>query len=1252
MFHKVSIRFNPFVYEELQVKTKNQTSFAHLHVHTHYSLLKSSCTVSHLVDKCLEDQQPAIAITDYGNMFGALDLYFKAKEKGITPILGLEIYLISGSPSSQQHYPSAHAFHVDAPTLVLLAQDIKGYRNLCHINTIACQKGFYYVPRVDEDTLKQYSSSLIALTGGMNSTVRRTFLKKGHDPTLTLIKKLKSIYGDGLYLQLNRMGLKEEESFNHFLVEASKITGTDLTVGNDVHYLNKNDSALQDILFCIGSNRTLKDPDRFKFPSDQFYLKSTEEMTTLFKDQPTALNNVMDIVSRCHLHFQLKKEGRPIYHLPKLYQIDPQGAEKQNVSSQQSSIKKEKQNAQEQLRELSFKGLKDRWKECPSPTNTDTSIITDQTKTSIDKEQKKIPEDSQLKYQTRLEEELKIINNMGFADYFLIVHDFVHWARKQGIPVGPGRGSGASSLVAWCLKITDLDPMPYNLLFERFLNPERISLPDFDIDFCQENRNRVIAYVSEKYGKDYVAQVMTYGRLQARAAIRDVGRVLSMSYAEVDQVVRLIPERIGISLKSAIEENPSLKELMESDPQVDNLIHLSRRIEGLVRHVSIHAAGVIIADHPIIHFAPLYRGAEGENVIQCDLNHSKKIGLVKFDFLGLKTLTQIQSAFRMIEKIPKVNQHSTGKKLSVQDISLKDPGIYEIMRKGDTKGIFQFEGEGITNLIIKAEPSCFEDIVALNALFRPGPMDMIPSYLDRKKGKVRVEYLFKEMEPILKETYGIIVYQEQVLLIASKIAGYSYGEADVLRRAMGEKKPAVMKKQKNRFLNGAIKNGYDRKKSEKLFDLVEEFAKYGFNKSHATAYCVLAAQTAWLKRYYPLEFFASLLSVEMNNTDKVVAYMRDIEKQGIKISPPHVNHSEYHFTPRMPKGHDSSIAVEKNTACGTTFKSEKKPKSKRYIYFSLGAIKGVGKAVADHIAQVRETLPKGSFISIQHFFESVDIKKINKKAVEALAKAGAFDGMEMNRREILSNYESIVEQVEKKKEEKESGQINLFASPKQKSSPFIYDKKTEWPRSALLDYEKSVVGFYLSGHPMNPLQAFRNKCGCVPLSSLMDKAEKTEVCVWGILSEFREVRTKKGTTMAFARLEDGSGSVDLVFFADVYSKYEHLVRSKWDPIVIVGEWEKAGKILVREVYSMQDRLHSQARGLLLKLNESEENKLNAIKQLLNQHKGTMPLYFNIKLKNPVRTVCLKSSSFHGVNLNMAFLEQAQQLLGQHKVEIC
>ena len=1148
-------------------------SFVHLHVHTHYSLLKSSCSVSAIVDQCLKYNQPAVAITDYGNMFGALDLYFKARDKGIKPLLGLEIYLASESYKEKNF--SSGGWNI--PSLVLLAQDIKGYRNLCKINTIAFQEGFYYVPRVNYEVLNKYSDSVIALTGGLNGILAHNFFKKGPDDTLKLIYQLKSIYKDRLYLQLNRTGLSKWESINSFFMEVGHKNKITLTAGNDVHYLHQKDSMVQDVLLCIGTNRTLKDPERFRLKTDQFYFKDSNKMRSLFKDIPEVCDSTLEISSRCHLQFQLNKDGRPVYHLPKL------------------KLEESAKSPQVELEELSNKGLIHRWKEaeqCGKPIN---------------KDEKK-------NYLKRLNEELKIIINMGFSDYFLIVYDFVHWAKKQDIPVGPGRGSGASSLVAYCLGITDLDPMPYHLLFERFLNPERISMPDFDIDFCQEHRNKVIDYVSEKYGKDYVAQVMTYGRLQARAAIRDVGRVLGMSYTEVDQVAKLIPEKLGITLEQATIGNPRLNELIEADPQISNLINLAKQIEGLIRHVSIHAAGVIIADHPILHFAPLYRGTEGENIIQCDLNHSKKIGLIKFDFLGLKTLTQINYAFQMIEE----NQN---KKLSVKDISLEDEGVYEIMCRGDTKGVFQFEGEGITDLIIKAQPSCFEDIVAINALFRPGPMDMISSYLDRKKGRAKMEYLFPELESILKETYGVIVYQEQVLLIAAKIAGYSYGEADVLRRAMGEKKSAVMKKQKNRFLSGAKQNKYDFKKAEKLFDLVAEFAKYGFNKSHAAAYCVLAAQTAWIKHYYPVEFFASILSMEINNTDKIVDYMSDAKKHNIKVLPPSINYSGYLFTPRED-----------------------------HIYFSLGAIKGVGKSAVDHIIAIRDSLPEKKFYSVYEFFKNVDIKKINKKCVEALVKAGAFDSMDLNRQEIFSNYESILEQIEQKKTEQESGQINLFSTPRYKSRPFVFKKCMDWSDSVRLSHEKQVIGFYLSGHPLDFMEPFRAVCSSQSIKYLNEKKNKALVCIWGTVNDFREIITRKGMPMAFVQLEDNTGVIEIVVFSDVYLKYERILRSG-EPLVVSGHLSRdeksRTKLMAREIQSVNECLNTKSQKMVLHLNEEEETILPDLKKMLEEHRGSVPLYFCVNLEKASKMVSLKSKTFSGVSVSSQLIEKIKKTVGSN-----
>lgn len=1100
----------------------HSASFVHLHVHTHYSLLKSSCTISDLVDRCVEYSQPSLAITDYGNMFGALDLYFSARAKGIHPILGLEIYVCE-SLSDKTAFSGRDINKLSS--VVLLAQNIEGYRHLCRLGTLAYSKGFYYVPRVDYEMLSKHSNSVLALTGGLYGCVPQSYLRKGPDTALKIARRLKDIYSDRLYLQLNRNGLTEWDSINNFLLEASRIMHVPLVAGGDVHYVSQKDHMVQDVLMCIGSNRTLRDPDRVKIKSDQFYFKDSNQMRKLFKDIPQVCDTTLEISNRCQVHFHLKKEGQPVYHLPR----SPLGEEGGDVQL---------------LKKLCEEGLQARLAEKESrPLGTSGKIKTsEQLKRQFTTQNNFYLMSEELKqnYRERLNQELKIIVDMGFTGYFLIVYDFVHWARKHGIPVGPGRGSGASSLAAYCLRITDLDPMPHHLLFERFLNPARISLPDFDIDFCPESRNRVIEYVTEKYGKDYVAQVITYGRLQARAAVRDVGRVLGMGYAEVDRVAKLIPDRLGVTLGEAVQENFQLKGLMEADPQINNLIELARRIEGLIRHVGIHAAGVIIADHPIVSYAPLYRGTEGENVIQCDLNHAKKIGLVKFDFLGLKTLTQINSAFRMIE-------NRTSCKVRTQDISLEDKGIYQVMRTGDTKGVFQFEGEGITDLIVRAKPSCFEDIVAINALFRPGPMNMIPSYLDRKKGKVRVEYLFPELESILKETYGIIVYQEQVLLIAAKIAGYSYGEADILRRAMGEKKPAVMKKQKSRFISGAEENQYDLKKAERLFDLMAEFANYGFNKSHAAAYCVLAAQTAWLKYYYPVEFFASLLTTEVNNTDKMVQYIRDAARHKIEVLPPHINYSEVAF------------AAKKNK-----------------IYFSLAAIKGVGWLSVDHIISVRQQMKGGQFSSVKEFFESVDMKKMNKKTIEALVKAGALDGLGMNRKEILLNYESLLAQAEQRQTDAGSGQINLFASIDKSEESFCFRTEKDWPLSVKLENEKSVIGFYLSGHPMDEIDSFRSAYKCIPINKLQKKESKSLVCIWGIVNEFREIRTRKGLPMAFARLEDNTGSVELVIFSDMYLKLRtgiQLNRPVWvKGRISLGKTSSIKMIMQEIAYVQMDSL--------------------------------------------------------------------------------
>ncbi|MEK6555028.1 MAG: DNA polymerase III subunit alpha, partial [Bdellovibrionota bacterium] len=692
-------------------------NFVHLHVHSQYSLLEATCDPQSLAEKAKELGQTAVALTDYGNMFGAIEFYFAAQKAGVKPILGLEVYIAPKTRFIKGDDPDAAK--VPNRRLVLLAQNYEGYQQLCKISSIGYHEGFYYRPRIDDEVIAQHSDNLIALSGGFMGDVPWTFRTHGPEKALERIKFYQKVYGDRFYLELNRTGVKEWDDINPFLIESGKKLGIKCVATNDVHYLNSGEHVSQEVLICIGSNKTLQDPSRFRLGSEQFYMKSTEQMEVLFKDHPEAISNSVEIANRINIKFNLKTaDGKPIYHLPTL-------PTKGGVS------------LEEEIARLSKEGLEKRFIE-------------------LARQGEAVPEEMKPKYFERLDYELSVISKMGFISYFLIVMDFIRWSKANDIPVGPGRGSGAGSLVAYVLDITDLNPIPYNLIFERFLNPERISMPDFDIDFCQENRHRVIDYVTQKYGQKSVSQIITYGKLQARAAIRDVGRVMGMLYAEVDVVAKLIPEKLNITLKEAIETEPRLRELMEEEPRVGTLMELAQNIEGTTRHAGIHAAGVVIADGDLVSLAPLYRGADGENVVQFDMKHAEKIGLIKFDFLGLKTLTLIQDAIRLIQQNRK-DEKGNPKVLSTKDISLRDPGIYEIMGKGDTAGVFQFEGEGITDTMRKVLPNCFEDIVAVNALYRPGPMDMIPDYIERKHGRKKVTYAFAELEDVLKETYGVIV---------------------------------------------------------------------------------------------------------------------------------------------------------------------------------------------------------------------------------------------------------------------------------------------------------------------------------------------------------------------------------------------------------------------------------------------------------------------------------------------------------------
>ncbi len=1168
-------------------------SFVHLHVHSEYSLLEASIKVKSLVKKAAFFQMPGVALTDHGNMFGAIEFFFAAKDAGITPIIGTEVYLAPGNRHQKTQDRDSARFPLRR--LVLLAQNEQGYRNLCQISTKGFQEGFYYKPRIDYEVLTEFNSDVICLTGGLTGEVAQVFLHEGEEAALKKIKQLQTLFGDRLYLETNRTGLREWTQLNPFLLEASKITGVPLVAANDVHYLVKDDQMAQEVMVCIGTNRTIQDETRPRLGSDQFYLKSSEEMRTLYHDIPEACDRTLEILSRCKVNFKLKDaQGKPIYHLPSF--PTETGAP-----------------LDQEIRRLSYLGLDQRLQEADARGETVK------------------PEDIP-SYHQRLDYELQIIDRMGFNGYFLIVQDFINWAKLQDIPVGPGRGSGAGSLVAFCLRITDLDPIQHKLLFERFLNPERISMPDFDIDFCQDRRGEVIQYVVNKYSFESVSQIITYGKLQARAALRDVGRVLGMTFSEVDVVAKLMPDKLGVTLKEALEMEPRLREMMEVNPQVATMMDLAQRIEGLARHAGIHAAGVIIADGRLVNHAPLYRGADGENVVQYDMKHSEKIGLIKFDFLGLKTLTHIHNALKLIEK-------NRGKKIRPQDIPLSDPGIYEIMSRGDTAGIFQFEGEGISDAIRQIKPTCFADITAINALYRPGPMAMIPEFAKRKNGEAPVEYLFEELRQVLEETYGIIVYQEQVMAIASIIAGYSLGEADMLRRAMGKKIKEEMDKQRERFLRGAKERGHDEKKSDELFDLMYKFADYGFNKSHAAAYCVVAAHTAWLKNYYPAEFYAALLSTEMGDTDKVVKYSKDAQRHHLEVVPPHVNYSDYQF------------AVHDNK-----------------IYFGLGAIKGVGQAAVESILESRSALEEKKFSSLEEFFTVGDLRKINKKVIECLIKAGALDQFGPHRAQLFTQYTKFIEHAERKKKDNEFGQGSLFEMMgEEHEENVVLDPVKPWGRLGRLALEKEVLGFYLSDHPLQGAASLSSLWQTCEISQLLQYWEtrgerpppapqegvrfrdqgKPRVMLAGIISEFRDLITKKGTRMAFGRLEDLSGNVELVIFPDVFAKTEPFFKGE-RPLLVGGYLEvenQVPKVIVDTVTTLEEMM-VKIRALTIRLKDWSESDLKELHRLLIENPGSTEVLLQIDLPELKKSVMMNTGEPIKVKLDNEFVESLRSQFGR------
>ena len=1114
----------------------HHSDFVHLHVHTYYSLLDGACPIHALADRVHELKMPAVAMTDHGNLFGAIEFYQTLLARGIKPILGCEVYLLTqGSRKVLSTPPDGFLSH-----LTLLAKNQTGYRHLCKMVSASHLDGFYYKPRIDKEILKTYADGLIALSGCLRGEVPTLIQRGDREGAKKSALWFAEIFGEGnFYLELSDHGLQEQKKVRETLVELSKELNLPLVATNDVHYLQAHQSEAQDALVCIQTGKMLDDTNRMKMEGNAFYLKSAEEMKELYADTPEAISNTIAIAEKCNIEFDFHT-----YHFP-LFE-PPEGKDLPTY-----------------LDETSHAGLERRLSKIP---NADRKIYLD-----------------------RLNLELEIVKSMGFTSYFLIVADFIGYAKSQKIPVGPGRGSAAGSLVAFALAITDIDPIVNGLLFERFLNPERISMPDMDIDFCMRRRDEVLHYVAKKYGN--VSQIITFGKMKARAVIRDVGRVLGVPYGDVDRIAKLIPNALEMTLDKALKIEPQLSEAARKDPRIEKMLTVAKTLEGFPRHASTHAAGVVISDQPLDNFLPLYKGQHDEVVTQYDMKGVEKIGLVKFDFLGLKTLTVIDDAIKIIEK-----RHN--KTIDLETLPLDDAKVYQQLSLGDTAGIFQLESQGMTDLVAKLKPNRFEDLTALVALFRPGPLGsgMVDDFINRKHARTQIRYELPQMEPILQETYGVILYQEQVMQIASLLGNFTMGEADLLRRAMGKKKPEVMAEQKERFLTGSRKNKIPPAKAEKIFDLMAKFAEYGFNKSHSAAYAMVSYQTAYLKTHYPTEYMAALLTCEKANTDKILGYMEDCKSIGVQILPPDVNESEENFT-----------VVEE-----------------RKVRFGLGAVKNVGEGAVESIAQGR--LEGGPFHSLFDFCERVDGRRANRRVLESLIKCGAFDFTKAKRAQLLAVLDQALNVGNARSRERQSGQSTFFDQLTEASGETFHQLPDleEWPERQRLAYEKEALGFYLTGHPLAQFQKLLSQYATTDSQQIHDQPDRREVRIGGVVSGMREITTKKGDRMGFITLEDLKGSVEVVVFPEAYAASQALLKTD-RPLLVIGTvdaGEEANKLLAKQVFALEEapKLLTRSVHFRLAAPEIQAKQLQTLKSILMTHKGTCPAFVHLVSANASETV--------------------------------
>jgi len=1172
--------------------------FCHLHLHSQYSLLDGAIRLADLFPRLHSFGMSSVALTDHGNMFGAIDFYQKARKAGIKPIFGCEVYITEDMQDRSSGRDSHH--------LILLARNLEGYRNLAYMVSKAYLEGFYYTPRIDKKLLASRSAGLIGLTACLGGEVPQTIMTRGTKQAAEVAKRYTEIFEPGaFYLELQHNGLAEQDQVNEELIKLSRKLSIGLVATNDCHYLERKDARAHDILMCIQTGKMVDDENRMRHDTDEFYLKSPEEMEVAFGHVPDALENAAAIGEMCNVELDLSQTYLPRYQVPEGHDLDSY------------------------VMDQARRGLERRFSEAETLGAT------------LDRDA----------YRERLEGELAVIVQMGFSGYFLIVWDFINHAKEQGIPVGPGRGSGAGSLAAYALRITDLDPIPYNLLFERFLNPERVSMPDFDVDFCMNRRDEVIRYVADKYGHDNVGQIATFHSLKARGVVRDVARVMGLSYADGDRVAKLIPEPIQgkhVSIPQALQQEPRLRELADSDPKIADLLEVASALEGLNRHAGMHAAGVVIGEKPLWEYVPCFKGQNDEIVTQFAKDEVEKAGLVKFDFLGLKTLTILDTARRLIEEVrgggADQDNESTGEPFDIGAIPLDDVPTFEMIQAGNTTGVFQLESSGFKDLLKRLKPDRFEDIIAAVALYRPGPLEggMVDDFILRKHGQKKVEYPHEWLADVLSETYGVIVYQEQVMQMARTLAGYSLGQADILRRAMGKKKPQEMAKQKKIFISGAEEKGIDPVTAEQIFNLMEVFAGYGFNKSHSAAYALISYQTAYLKCHYPEEFMAAVLTCDKDNTDNLTKYIAETRAMGIEVLRPDVNESDSHF---------SVIRAGES--------------GRKYIRFGLSAVRNVGEGAVEAMVEVRQEQP---FSGLFDFCERVDPRRVNRRVMEFLIKSGAFDGVTeprgICRARLMAALDGAHERAVAAQRDREAGQTSLFGMLEAAGGPAAgaaveddeqkYPDVPDWEPRQRLAFEKEALGFYVSGHPLDRYEDDLRRYAGASTAKLESLPDRTEVSIGGMVAEYRERPLKNGKgRMAIFNLEDKEGSVEVVVFSRPFEEHEATLKSD-EPLLIQGalrfEGEGEGRVprlQLKSAVTLPALRRQKTREMHLHLDADrvKEEQLEQLRQILLRHVGECRTYIHLSIPKRSQTRMVLSERF-SVTPTDELLVQIERLFGE------